>query len=97
GSASNIGHYADSTFEALTAAAMRERTRAGAAPLWRRALGRLNDDAPAIFLFSPRNTAAFSDRVENVTIRPDSWLATVTAWRLSPARGGARDRVVAER
>jgi len=90
GSAGNIGAYDDPAFQTLTAAAMRQPTRAGAAPLWRRALEQLNADAPAVFLFSPRNEAAFSDRVDDVTIRPDSWLATVTTWRLRPgdaARG----------
>ncbi len=88
GASDNIGGYADTAFQSLTAAAMRARTRARAAPLWRDALGRLNDEAPAIFLFSPRNNAAISTRFENVTIRPDSWLATVTEWQV----GGARDR-----
>lgn len=89
GAASNIGGYADSTFERLAARAGRASTRAAAGPLWRRALERLNDDAPAVFLFSPRNNAAMRDAVQNVTIRPDSWLATVTAWRVAPARRGA--------
>jgi peptide/nickel transport system substrate-binding protein len=92
GAASNIGHYADTVFASLTAAAMRARTRAEAAPLWWRALGRLNDEAPAVFLFSPRNQAAVSTRFKNVTIRPDSWLATVSEWRVIAARHLARDR-----
>jgi peptide/nickel transport system substrate-binding protein len=92
GASDNIGRYADTGFEALTAAAMRARTRAEAAPLWWRALGRLNDEAPAVFLFSPRNQAAVSTRFKNVTIRPDSWLATVSEWRVIEARHLARDR-----
>jgi peptide/nickel transport system substrate-binding protein len=92
GAGGNIGGYADTAFQSLTTAAMRGRTRADAAPLWREALGHLNDEAPAIFLFSPRNNAAISTRFENVTIRPDSWLATVTDWRVSEARPNARDR-----
>ncbi len=90
GSDANIGAYADPAFSELTAAAQRARSRAAAGPLWRRALERLNDDAPAVFLFAPRNEAAFGSRVEDVTIRPDSWLATVTTWRLSaPDRAAA--------
>jgi len=92
GAAANIGRFADTGFQALTAAAMRARTRAEAAPLWHEALGRLNDDAAAIFLFSPRNNAAVSTRLDHVTIRPDSWLATVTDWRVGGARPGAPDR-----
>ena len=92
GAGGNIGRYADTAFGSLSAAAMRARTRAEAAPLWRSALGRLNDEAPAVFLFSPRNNAAISTRFRNVTIRPDSWLATVTEWRVIEARHIARDR-----
>ncbi len=92
GASDNIGRYVDTAFRSLTAAAMRARTRAAAAPLWRDALGRLNDEAPAVFLFSPRNNAAISTRFRNVTIRPDSWLATVTEWRVIEARHIARDR-----
>ena len=86
GAAANIGRYADATFESLTAAALRARTGAEAAPLWRRALERLNEEAPAVFLFSPRNEAAVSTRLAGVTIRPDAWLATVTGWRVSEPR-----------
>ena len=88
GASDNVGGFADTAFQSLTTAALRARTRAEAAPLWQRALGRLNDQAPAVFLFSPRNNAAIGNRIENVTIRPDSWLATVGEWRVS----GARDR-----
>ena len=95
GAADNIGRFADPTFQALAAAASRARTRAAAAPLWREALGRLNDEAPALFLFSPRNHAAISARLSHVTIRPDSWLATVTAWQASGVRPGAPDRSAA--
>lgn len=98
GAASNVGGYDDPAFQALTAAAARARTRAAAAPLWRQALERLNTDAAAIFLFSPRNEAAIAGRFRDVTIRPDSWIATLPSWRVAPpggspgalATGGAR-------
>jgi peptide/nickel transport system substrate-binding protein len=93
GASANIGAYSAPSFDSLAAAAARARTRAEAAPLWHRALEQLNDDAPAVFVFSPRNNAALNTRFENVTIRPDSWLATVTQWQVSPARSIARDRI----
>ena len=92
GAGANIGGYADGTFESLTAAALRARTRADAAPRWRRALERLNDEAPAVFLFSPRNEAAVSTRIADVTIRPDAWLATVTGWHVREPPRAASDR-----
>jgi peptide/nickel transport system substrate-binding protein len=97
GAGSNIGRYASPAFDSLAAAAGRARTRAEAAPLWHRALERLNDDAPAIFVFSPRNNAALSTRLEHVTIRPDSWLATVTEWRVGAVERSARDSGSARR
>ena len=41
---------------------------------------------PAIFLYAPVNVAAVNRRLENVTIDPYSWLATLPSWRI------ARDR-----
>jgi hypothetical protein len=55
-------------------------------------LEQLNDDAPALFLFSLRNNAAIHRRFEHVTIRPDSWLATVATWSVAPDRRLPRDR-----
>jgi peptide/nickel transport system substrate-binding protein len=88
---SNIGRYASPAFDSLTAAAARAPTRAEAGPLWRLALERLNDDAAAVFIFSPRNNAAIGPRLENVSIRPDDWLATVTEWRVRVPAGRGQD------
>lgn len=76
----NVGAYRSPTFDSLAAAATAAPTRAAAAPLWRRALEQLNDDAPAVFVYSLRNHAALHRRFDNVTIRPDEWLATVAQW-----------------
>ncbi len=84
---SNVGRYASARFDSLAAAAQRARSRAEAAPLWRRALEQLNDDAAAVFIFSPRNEAAIATRVTDVTIRPDDWLATVADWRIADRPG----------
>lgn len=97
GAGGNVGQYASPAFDSLAGAAARARTRAEAAPLWHRALERLNDDAPAIFVFSPRNNAAVSTRLAHVTIRPDSWLATVPEWEMGAARRNARDSAAAGR
>lgn len=97
GAGSNIGRYSSPAFDSLAGAAARAPTRAEAAPLWHGALERLNDDAPAIFVFSPRNNAAIGTRLEHVTIRPDSWLATVTEWRMGEAGRNPRDSAAAGR
>ena len=90
--ADNLGGYQSTAFDSLLAAATSARGRADALPLWRRALELLNEDAPAVHLYSLRNNAAIHTRLENVTIRPDSWLATVSAWSVAPDRRLPRDR-----
>lgn len=88
----NWGAYASPAFDSIVTAALAARTRGAAAPLFRRALEMLNDDAPAVFVYSPRNNAAVHRRFENVTIRPDSWLVTVATWSVPPDRRLPRDR-----
>jgi peptide/nickel transport system substrate-binding protein len=82
----NQGSYRSAAFDAAYRAAAAAPTRASALPLWHRVLEQLNDDAPAVFLYSPRNNAAIHRRFENVTIRPDSWLATVATWSVATDR-----------
>jgi ABC-type transport system substrate-binding protein len=48
----------------------------------------INDDAPAIWLFSPKTVAGVSTRLENVTLRPDEWWATLWTWRAGRRGGG---------
>ncbi len=88
----NQGAYHSRTFDSLLAVASRTAGRDSSLPRWRAVLEQLNDDVPALFLFSPRNNAAIHRRFENVTIRPDSWLATVAAWSVAPGRRLPRDR-----
>lgn len=88
----NSGGYSSPVFDSVVTAALSARTRTEATPLFRRALEILNDDAPAVFVYAPRNAAAIHRRFENVTIRPDSWLATVAAWSVAPDRRLPRDR-----
>jgi peptide/nickel transport system substrate-binding protein len=88
----NLGGYASPAFDSLLAAAAAAPGRDGALPLYRAALGRLNEDAAAVFVYAPRNQAAFHRRVRGVTIRPDSWLATAAAWSIDPGRRLPRDR-----
>lgn len=88
----NVGGYASPAFDSILAEAVAAPSRAAAAPLWAAALDRLNDDVPAIFLYAPRNNAAVHRRFDGVSIRPDSWLATVAAWSVPPDRRLPRDR-----
>lgn len=87
----NYGGYASPAFDALVRRAVAAPGRDAALPLYHAALEQLNDDAAAIFVFSPRNNAAIHRRYEHVTIRPDSWLATVSAWSVPADRRLPRD------
>lgn len=88
----NLGAYASPLFDSLLAAAAAAPDRATALPLYHAALGRLNEDAAAVFVYSPLNQAAVHRRVQGVTIRPDSWLATAAAWSIAPGRRLPRDQ-----
>ena len=89
---SNYGAYSDPRFDSLVTAAMAARTKAAARPIWNEAMDVINNDAPAVWLASLSMVAAVSDRLENVTIRPDDWTATLWTWRIAPGRATARDR-----
>jgi peptide/nickel transport system substrate-binding protein len=89
---SNYGSYASPTFDSLARRAIDAPSRAAARPLWREALGTLNEDAPAVFVFTPPITAAINRRFEGVRLRPDEWLAGVAEWSVPPGARLPRDR-----
>lgn len=62
--------------------------------LWHEAIELLNEDAPAIWMYSPVTTAGVHARLDNVTIRPDQWAAALWTWRVPVERRIARDRYV---
>jgi peptide/nickel transport system substrate-binding protein len=77
---SNYGGYASPTFDSLVARAIATGDRQEARRLWHEAIAVINDDAPAIWLFSPKTIAGVSRRLANVTMRPDEWWATLWKW-----------------
>jgi peptide/nickel transport system substrate-binding protein len=90
---SNYLRYASAPFDHLVEQATMTFDRQEARRSWREAMELINQDAPAIFLFAVQNVAAIHRRVQNVTIRPDSWWALVRTWRIPPDRLLDRDRV----
>src|SRR5712692_9246816 len=94
GTPANFGHYDNPGFQrALAAAGHGTGGPEEAARAWREAFGILNDDAPAVWLYSPNLVAAIHRRVADVQIRPDSWWALVRTWRIPADRQIDRDRV----
>ena len=51
---------------------------------WRDVLDSINVDAPAVFLYSPEQSAVSSRRITGETIDPWSWLDGVERWGLEP-------------
>jgi peptide/nickel transport system substrate-binding protein len=89
GGASNVARYCDPTVDSLFEHAIRGGPHTAAT--WRAALTRIEDDAPAAFMYAPLYVYAVRRRFTNVTIRPESsWLA-LWRWTVAPsqARKGA--------
>ncbi len=88
----NFGSYSSPEFDRIVDAAIAEQRTERAVELWHQAVAHINADAPAIWLFSPKSVAAVHRRIDNVTIRPDQWTATIWTWRVPSARIIDRDR-----
>lgn len=92
----NWGSYRDPVFDSLSAAAAAAAAPRTARRLWDQAIDRINTEAPAIWIYTPTLIAAVSERLENVSIRPDEWAVNLWQWRVDPARALARDRLGAK-
>jgi peptide/nickel transport system substrate-binding protein len=86
----NYGRYANPVFDSLLAAASRTSDVAIAKRRWREAMDTLNADAPAIFLYTPANTAVVHRRLSGVRLNPYSWVSDLSEWRIDPERALAR-------
>lgn len=82
----NHSRYSSATFDSLLSSAGRSADPAAARRLYHQALSTLNADAPAIFLYTPLQSAAVSRGLENVTIDPYSWLGTLPSWETKDGR-----------
>ena len=82
----NYGGYRSAGFDSLFAQALAVRSLPEAHTAWRAAMDRINDDAPALFLYAPTNVAAVSHRLERVEIDPYSWVSGIRHWRVRGER-----------
>ncbi|HEU5171765.1 MAG TPA: ABC transporter substrate-binding protein [Gemmatimonadales bacterium] len=78
----NYGRYASPAFDSLFRRASAEADPGVARRLYVEAMDTLNADAPAIFLYSPTNSAAVSRRIAAVRLDPLSWLGALPEWEL---------------
>jgi len=80
----NYSHYRSAAFDSLFRRASSIAGSVSAArAAWREAIGQLNQDTPAIWLYTPTNVAAVAKRLEGVEIDPYSWLAAVRSWKVT--------------
>lgn len=89
---SNFGSYSNPRFDTLMDQAIATFDLATSTDLWRQAIEEIVADAPAIWLFSPKSVMAVHRRIENVTVRPDQWAATMWTWRVPADRMIDRDK-----
>jgi peptide/nickel transport system substrate-binding protein len=76
----NYGGYRSAGFDSLFTRALAARTVPESRNAWREAMGWINDDAPALFLYAPTNVAAVSHRLHGVVIDPYSWVSGIRKW-----------------
>jgi len=76
----NETSYQSPAFDATIDSAVTEMNSSRSVALYRRAYRILIDDAPAMWLYEPRNVQGASKRIDPVGIRPDAWWADLADW-----------------
>lgn len=92
----NYGAYANPAFDRAVDSALAAPSRAAARLLFSRAFQTLISDAPAIWLFEPRNVVGIQKRIHTAPLRPDAWWAHLADWYVPANEQTARDRVGTE-
>lgn len=82
----NFGRYASAAFDATVDSAVRTFEPATRTALFRRAYQIIVDDAPALWLYEPRNLAAVRSHLKPTGMRADSWLAGLSDWEVQGSR-----------
>ncbi|HEX6991183.1 MAG TPA: ABC transporter substrate-binding protein [Gemmatimonadales bacterium] len=90
--ANNVSHYCDPAVDSLLASAV--LTQGNAAPLFVDALGRLEQDAPASFLYAPLEVIAVHKRYQDVELRDGSPWLMLWRWHVRRGQQLPRDRIV---
>ena len=92
----NYGDYANAVFDVQVDSALHATTRPTARALFSRAFRTLIADAPAIWLFEPRNMVGVNERIHLAPLRADAWWAHLADWYVPADAQIARDRAVDE-
>jgi ABC-type transport system substrate-binding protein len=78
----NVARYCDPAVDSLIDAAI--RTSEGAGQAWHAVLRRIEDDAPAVFMYTLSYMYAVNRRFTNVRIRPESAWLGLREWTVGP-------------
>lgn len=76
----NFGRYRSATFDALLDSASRTFNATQRTQVFRAAYQQIVNDAPALWLYEPRNVAVINRRVVPTGLRADAWWADVSSW-----------------
>jgi peptide/nickel transport system substrate-binding protein len=79
----NRAHYCDPRVDTLISRAM--ASQGDTRTLWRQVLQRIEQDAPAAFVYAPTYVYAVNRRYRDVTIRPESSWISLWRWSVGPA------------
>jgi len=90
-SGANFVSYRNAAFDALVDSAAAEFDPARSRALFRRAYEKIIDDAPAIWLYELRLTAAAHRRLRITGMRADAWWAGLPEWSIAPGERTPRD------
>ena len=88
---SNVAHYCNRTVDSLMDRAIVALD--GGADLWKEVARLVEDDAPAVFLYSPVAEYAVSTRYDDVVIRPTGTWSELWRWKVPAEKVVARDTV----
>lgn len=87
----NYGDYANPKFDSTVDSALGAPSRSAARVLYSRAFQTLIADAPAIWLFEPRNMVGVQRRIHVAALRADAWWAHLADWYVPADAQIARD------
>ena len=77
-----VAQFGSPTVDAIVDSAIATFEPSARIALFRRAYQRIVDDAPAIWLYEPRNLAAVRSRLVPTAVRADAWLAGLPDWKV---------------
>ena len=89
----NWGSYENPVFDAAVDSALTSNDPARMHAYFHRAYTTITDDAPAVWLYQPRQVAGIQRRIHTAYLRADSWWAHLADWYVPASERIPRDRI----